>query len=48
MSATDWLVVMAGGAGILWVNWYFFLAEGRGEAPPRHEGRGAEVPGRNP
>jgi len=26
MSATDSLVVLAGVAGILWVNWYFFLA----------------------
>jgi plastocyanin domain-containing protein len=27
MTATDWLVVVAGLAGIGWVNWYFFLAE---------------------
>ena len=26
MSATDWLVIVAGLAAIGWVNWYFFLA----------------------
>jgi len=26
MSATDWLVVVAGLAAIGWVNWYFFVA----------------------
>lgn len=29
MSATDWIVVLAGVAAIGWVNWYFFIA-GRG------------------
>lgn len=27
MSATDWIVVVGGIAAIVWVNWYFFLAE---------------------
>jgi len=27
MSATDWLVLLGGAAAIVWVNWYFFLAE---------------------
>ena len=27
MSATDWIVVVGGIATIVWVNWYFFLAE---------------------
>jgi plastocyanin domain-containing protein len=27
MSATDWIVLLAGAAAIAWVNWYFFLAE---------------------
>ena len=26
MSATDWIVILAGIAAIAWVNWYFFLA----------------------
>lgn len=26
MSTTEWGVIAAGAAGILWVNWYFFLA----------------------
>ena len=29
MSATDWLVVVAGLAAIGWVNWYFFVASRR-------------------
>ena len=31
MTATDWMVVVGGIAAIVWVNWYFFLAE-RGAA----------------
>jgi plastocyanin domain-containing protein len=27
MSTIDWLVLAGGAAGIVWVNWYFFLAE---------------------
>lgn len=26
MSGTDWLVLAAGAAAIVWVNWYFFVA----------------------
>jgi len=33
MSLGDWLVVTLGAAAIAWVNWYFFLAGRRGEAP---------------
>ncbi len=27
LHTTDWLVIAAGVAAIVWVNWYFFLAE---------------------
>lgn len=27
MTPSEWLVLAAGGASILWVNWYFFFAE---------------------
>lgn len=27
MSTTEWIVVVGGIAAIVWVNWYFFLAE---------------------
>lgn len=27
MDATEWMVLFGGVAAILWVNWYFFLAE---------------------
>lgn len=26
MTPSEWLVLAAGIAGIIWVNWYFFLA----------------------
>jgi plastocyanin domain-containing protein len=29
MSATDWMVIVAGLAAIAWVNWYFFVAPRR-------------------
>lgn len=29
MSAAEGVVVLAGVAGIAWVNWYFFLSGGR-------------------
>lgn len=29
MGMAEWLVLMAGLAAIVWVNWYFFLAEPR-------------------
>jgi plastocyanin domain-containing protein len=28
MSGIEWMVVLAGLAGIAWVNWYFFLSHG--------------------
>jgi len=46
MTATDWIVVVAGIAAIAWVNWYFFLAE-RGTAvaaSPASGGAGARIP----
>ncbi len=33
MTATEWLVIIAGLAVIIWINWYFFLA-----APVRSRG----------
>jgi len=27
MSAPDWIVIAVGLAAVLWVNWYFFLAD---------------------
>jgi plastocyanin domain-containing protein len=45
ISGTEWMVVLAGVAGIAWVNWYFFLA---GRAPaiagvaPAGDGRGTQ------
>jgi plastocyanin domain-containing protein len=32
MSTSDWIVVLGGVAAIAWVNWYFFMAEGRAVA----------------
>ena len=37
MSATDWMVVVAGLGVIAWVNWYFFIA-------PRHAVAGVALP----
>lgn len=28
MTALEWIVIAAGVAAILWVNWYFFIARG--------------------
>lgn len=27
MSSSEWLVVFGGIAAIVWINWYFFLAQ---------------------
>jgi hypothetical protein len=27
MSGSDWIVIAASIAAIIWVNWYFFIAE---------------------
>jgi len=39
MTTVDWLVLLAGIAAIVWVNWYFFIVEaenvGRGKAEER-------------
>src|SRR5687767_12003600 len=29
MSTIEWVVLIAGAAAIVWVNWYFFVAERR-------------------
>ena len=40
MSALDWLVIAGGAVVILWVNWYFFLAERRGRKGEGNPSRG--------
>ena len=30
MTALDWIVIAGGATAVLWVNWYFFLAERAG------------------
>ena len=45
MTATDWMVVVGGIAAIVWVNWYFFLAE-RDTAARRDESRANEEAGK--
>jgi len=42
MTATDWIVVVGGIAAIVWVNWYFFLAE-RGPAVVASPVKGADA-----
>ncbi|MGD9728017.1 MAG: hypothetical protein AB7V39_16725 [Nitrospiraceae bacterium] len=32
MSAIDWTVIAGGLAAIVWINWYFFLAQRRAVA----------------
>jgi hypothetical protein len=27
MTAVDWLAIVGGTTALMWVNWYFFLAE---------------------
>jgi len=49
MTPLDWVVAAVGIAAIAWVNWYFFLAEGKG-APDGGGGAGGEgggAPGRS-
>lgn len=41
MSGIDWLVIGGGLAAVLWVNWYFFLAE-RSVAVATAAGGGAQ------
>ena len=45
MTATDWMVVVGGVAAIVWVNWYFFLAE-RGTPATRDQSRANEEAGK--
>ena len=39
MTTVDWLVLLAGIAAIVWVNWYFFFAD---PVEVRDESRGTE------
>ena len=41
MSGLDWLVIAAGIAAIVWVNWYFFVAE-RGAAAAAVDASGVQ------
>ena len=44
MHGTDWIVIAAGLGAIVWVNWYFFLAErGLAYAAAASEGGQQEV-----
>jgi len=43
MNATDWIVVAAGVAAIVWVNWYFFLAGRKAETATAGAGGVQEV-----
>ena len=43
MNATEWMVLLAGMAGIAWVNWYFFLAERSAAAAVAGGGGAQEV-----
>jgi plastocyanin domain-containing protein len=43
MSVADWVVLVAGVAAIAWVNWYFFVAEGRSAAAVEQSGGVQEI-----
>jgi len=46
MTAIDWLMIAGGAAAVLWVNWYFFLAERSGAvAAIGHASRSDATPG---
>jgi hypothetical protein len=36
MTAADLVVIVAGVAAIVWVNWYFFFAGRRSDTFPKH------------
>ncbi len=40
MTMTDWTVVAGGLAAVLWVNWYFFLAQRSPARPSQPDGDG--------
>ena len=42
MNGSDWIAVALGAAGIMWVNWYFFVA-GRHAAPAAASGHTSEI-----
>jgi hypothetical protein len=33
VTAPDWAAILAGAAGVAWINWYFFLAADRRGGP---------------
>ena len=43
MAASDWIVVTAAAAAILWVNWYFFFAERASASAQMTSGGAQEV-----
>jgi plastocyanin domain-containing protein len=43
MTPMEWIVIAAGVAAILWVNWYFFLARGPAAAAQVAAGGAQEV-----
>jgi hypothetical protein len=45
VTPTDWLVIVGGAAAIVWVNWYFFVAERRLVMPRRTpDGESGDTP----
>jgi len=42
-NITQWLVILGGGAAIVWVNWYFFLARRGSVTAETREGGAQEV-----
>jgi plastocyanin domain-containing protein len=43
MTVTDWLVITAGLAAVLWVNWYFFFGERTAATAKPDESGGQDV-----
>ena len=43
MTGTEWIVVLASAAAIVWINWYFFRA-GRAAPLPATSGAGTDGP----
>ena len=42
MSGTEWTVLLGGIAAIVWVNWYFFLADSTRTSASKRDGEGTE------
>lgn len=43
MTPADWVVIAAGVAAIVWVNWYFFLAKRQVTTAPERAGGVQEI-----